>query len=81
MTTSIKQFYNILKENEDIVIFKIGANWCKACVKIAPLVQNLGLDILEINVDDSFELYSFLVLKKIIKTIPVLLCFYCGNTG
>ena len=62
--TTMKNFYGIFKENEDIVIFKIGADWCKACHKIAPLVQNSRLDILEINVNDSFELYLFCSIKK-----------------
>ena len=79
--TTIKHFYNILKENEDIVIFKIGADGCIACVKIEPVIQNSGLEILERNVNDSFELCSFLVFKKIIRTIPVLLCYHLGNTG
>ena len=65
--TTIENFYDILKENEDIVIFKIGSDWCQSCNKIKPLVQNCGLDVLEINVDDSFQLYSFLVLKKLFK--------------
>ena len=52
--TTIEHFYDILKENEDIVIFKIGSFWCKSCKKIKPIVENCGLDVLEINVDDSF---------------------------
>ena len=65
--TTIEHFYDILKENEDIVIFKIGSDWCNACNKLKQIVVNSGFDVLEINVDDSFQLFSFLVLKKIIK--------------
>ena len=42
MTTTIEHFYDTLKENEDIVILKIGADWCKACHKIKTLVKNQG---------------------------------------
>ena len=70
-----------MKENEDIVIFKIGSDWCNACNKIKQILKNSGLDVLEINVDDSFQLYSFLVLKKIVKKIPALICYNRGNTG
>ena len=44
------------------------------------IIQNLGLNIIEINDDDSFKFYSFIVLENVKKTRPALLCNNRANT-
>jgi thiol-disulfide isomerase/thioredoxin len=87
-SVSVEQFYNILKENKSIVIFKFGADWCIPCKKIEPTVNKWFYDLRDnniitilVDVDESFELFAFLKTKKMIQGIPAILAYYKGNTS
>ncbi len=82
---STKKLQEILNNNPGIVILKFGAAWCGPCKVIEPRVfewlnhmpetaQSVILDI-----DESFEIYSFMKNKRMVNGIPAILCYYRGN--
>ena len=86
----MNEFYNILKKNDGVVIFKFGAEWCCPCKKIEPFVTNWfntiqtntdidNIQLVYVDVDESFELYAQLKTKKMIQGIPAILAYYKGN--
>ena len=82
---SLQDFYEILKNNEGVVIVKFGAEWCGPCKRIEEHVYSAfkqmpdNVQPIIVDVDESFELYAFLKSKKMVKSIPTLLCYEKGN--
>jgi len=82
-----KVFRSLLESNPGLIILKFGANWCKPCEKIQPYVDEFFNTSPEhvlcatLDVDTSFELYSYFKYNKIVNGIPVLMSFYKGNTS
>jgi thioredoxin 1 len=80
-------FLELLKVNPGLVIVKLGATWCGPCKTIAPIVEAFYATSPEqvlcadIDVDECFDLYSFLKSKKMVNGIPVMLCYKKGNVG
>ena len=78
-------FANLLKHNDGLIILKLGANWCGPCKTIEPVVHaffaSAPTDVIcgDIDVDQSFDFYSFLKSKKMVNGIPVILCYKKGN--
>jgi len=80
-----EDFLNFLGENKDNdIIMKFSAEWCGPCKKIKGLIEELNETFnqdrtnyifLEIDIDVSFDLYSFLRTKKQLTTIPALFYF------
>lgn len=79
-------FFHILKHNPGLIILKLGATWCGPCSKIKDVVHGFfatsPVDVVcgDIDVDQSFDFYSFLKSKKMVNGIPVLLCYKKGNS-
>jgi thioredoxin 1 len=84
---SIQDFVTILENNPGLVIAKFGAEWCGPCKKIAAFVEQImnqmpnTVQSLIIDVDDSFELYGYLKSKKMVSSIPTVVCDEKGNTS
>lgn len=87
---SIPEFYNILQNNKRAVILKFGAEWCAPCRKIENFVHTWfeyietnhpDIQLIYIDVDESFEIYAHLKTKKMIQGIPAMLAYYPGNTS
>jgi thiol-disulfide isomerase/thioredoxin len=80
-------FLNLLKHNNGLIILKLGAEWCGPCKTIKNAVHGFFAssppEVLcgDIDVDKSFDFYSFLKSKKMVNGIPVLLCYKKGNTS
>lgn len=82
-----KSFQNMLQDNQGFVIMKFGATWCEPCKRIESVVEErlneLGksehVSCMTIDIDDSFDLYAFLKMKKVVKSIPAILCYVTGN--
>jgi thiol-disulfide isomerase/thioredoxin len=78
-------FFHILKNNPGLVVIKFGAKWCGPCKNIHNVVQGFFLtspvDVVcaDIDVDECFDLYSFLKSKKMVNGIPAILCYQKGN--
>jgi thiol-disulfide isomerase/thioredoxin len=70
-----------------MLILKFGAPWCAPCKRIAAIVSagfeklSEQADCYVINVDESFDLYGYLRNKKMVKTIPAVLCWKRGNNS
>ena len=80
------QFQQLITANRDgILVFKLGAEWCGPCKKAKPLIYSLAeqmpsnVTVMDIDVDDSFDLYAWLKSKRQVNGIPVLLAYYPGN--
>ena len=78
-------FFKLLEHNPGLVILKLGASWCGPCHKIKDVVHAFfatSPDTVlcgDIDVDESFDFYSFLKSKKMVNGIPVMLCYKKGN--
>jgi thioredoxin 1 len=86
-TVSNQDFSKLLQENPGMVIAKFGAEWCGPCKRIEELVNKCmdqmpnTIQCLIIDVDESFELYAFLKSKKIVTSLPTIVCYEKGNTS
>ena len=81
------EFTELLKVNPGLVIVKFGAKWCGPCKRIAHIVEAFfassptNVICADIDVDESFDLYSFMKHKRMVNGVPVMLCYKRGNTG
>ena len=70
---------------KQMIIIKFTADWCAPCQGIKPIVDEYleklpqSINYIEIDVDESIELYSFLKTKKMLNGIPAILAFYPGT--
>lgn len=81
-------FATLMDNNPGILIFKFTADWCGPCKKIKEYSYNKSNDLpnhitmLEVDVDECFDLYAFLKHKKMVNGIPVFLAYARGmNDG
>ena len=80
-------FIRLLEKNPGLVIIKMGASWCGPCKRIKPVVDAFfasspdNVICCEIDVDESFDLYSYFKSKKMVNGVPVILCYKKGNTS
>ncbi len=80
-------FLRLLEKNPGLVIIKLGATWCGPCKKIKPVVDAFfasspdNVICCEVDVDESFDLYSYFKSKKMVNGIPVILCYKKDNTS
>jgi len=79
-------FMTLLQHNPGIIVIKLGAEWCGPCKTIKSAVHGFFASsppevvCADIDVDQSFDLYSFLKSKKMVNGIPALLCYKKGNS-
>lgn len=84
---SREEFKDLLINNEHVIIFKFGAVWCKPCKIIKKHVEECvsmmhkNVTCLDLDVDDSFDLYAYLKSKKQVNGIPCLLAYKKGNVS
>ncbi len=85
-TVSKAQFGEFLETNPGLIILKLGATWCGPCKIIEKQVHECikkmqnNVQSIIIDIDESFEIYSFLKTKKMVNGIPAILCYEKGNT-
>jgi thiol-disulfide isomerase/thioredoxin len=78
-------FFHLLEHNPGLIIIKLTSTWCGPCKTIKPAVYGFFASsppevvCADIDVDKSFDFYSFLKSKKMVNGIPVLLCYKKGN--
>ena len=82
---SREAFLHLLTNNPGLIILKLGASWCGPCKQIEHVVHGFfatsppEVVCADIDVDESFDFYSFLKSKKMVNGIPVLLCYKRGS--
>ena len=78
-------FFHLLEHNPGLIVLKLGAEWCGPCKQIKNVVHAFfdtsPVEVVcgDIDVDKSFNFYSFLKSKKMVNGIPVILCYKKGN--
>jgi thiol-disulfide isomerase/thioredoxin len=78
-------FLQLLTTNPGLILIKFGAEWCKPCQKINSDVEQFfnsspnNVVCAMLDVDESFDLYSYFKYHKITNGIPVLMRFDKGN--
>lgn len=78
-------FFTLLEHNPGLIVIKLSAKWCGPCKLIEKPVHGFfassppNVICADIDVDQSFDFYSFLKSKKMVNGIPVLLCYKKGN--
>lgn len=83
--TNREAFFHLLQHNPGLIIIKLGSSWCHPCKLIEKSVHAFfatsppEVICADIDVDKSFDFYSFLKSKKMVNGIPVLLCYKKGN--
>jgi thioredoxin-like negative regulator of GroEL len=79
-------FFHLLENNPGLIVLKLGAEWCGPCKQIKNVVHAFfatsPTEVVcgDIDVDKSFDFFSFLKSKKMVNGIPVMLCYKKGNT-
>lgn len=79
------QFLLALKYNPGVIIVKFGAEWCGPCAMIHDLVYKNFSKMPEkalcadINIDNNYDLYSFLKSRRMIDGIPAMFVYKKGN--
>ena len=78
-------FAKLLTINPGLILIKLTAVWCGPCKRVKPVVDAFfassppNVMCCEIDVDECFDLYSFLKNKRVVNGIPVILCYNQGN--
>jgi thiol-disulfide isomerase/thioredoxin len=82
---SLTQAELIILQNsfpQRIIVIKFSADWCAPCKKIKPIWDNWletvssNIICIDIDIDESLDLYMSFKNKKIINGIPAILAFY-----
>jgi thioredoxin 1 len=78
-------FATLMENNPGILIFKFTATWCGPCKTIKDYSYKKSnelpdyMTMLEVDVDECFDLYAFLKHKKMVNGIPVFLAYAKGT--
>jgi len=78
-------FLKHLTDTPNHTVLKLTATWCGPCKQIAEYTRQASLrlpanvDLIECDVDESFDLYASLKQKKMVNGIPVFLFYKNGN--
>ena len=63
-------FFTLLQHNPGLIVIKLGAEWCGPCKVVKPAIHGFFASsppevvCADIDVDKSFDFYSFLKSKK-----------------
>ena len=80
-------FMSALKVNPGVIIIKFGAKWCAPCKTIQETVyknfQTMPENVIcaDIDIDENFDVYTFLKSKRMVNGIPAVLAYYKDNTS
>lgn len=82
---SMDDFTRLMQNNPGLVIVKFGASWCGPCKRIQSQVHDFfahspdNVVCCDIDVDESFDVYTYFKRKRMIVGVPTLMCFRRGN--
>ena len=78
-------FLDAIKSNNSLLIIKFKAKWCRPCRKINELISDYfatmpyHVSCADIDVDENFDVYAYLKSKKMVRGLPVILCYKGEN--
>ena len=85
---SRKQYMDMIANKTKPLFVKFTASWCGPCKKIKPHVDNFltpevmsKITYLEIDIDDSIDVYAFMKSKKMLSGVPTLFVYAMDNTS
>jgi len=84
-TGNRKDYLNLLKMNEGLMIIKFSADWCKPCKAIKDHVICKYAEMpektmcIDIDIDNSLDIFAYLKNKKMVPGIPTIFCYKKGN--
>ena len=84
---SKEELHELLKHNPGVIIIKLGATWCKPCMKIKDQVDELFLNTpanvlcFDLDVDKMFNVFAYLKKHRRINGIPAIIAWKKGNTS
>lgn len=82
-----KKLPEFLSDNPGIIFIKFGAEWCAPCKKIETFVHekfnsfDTHIQCAIIDIDECFDVYAYLKSKKIVSSIPSIVCYLKGNVS
>lgn len=85
---SLNEIHNMLCELDEThtLIIYLTASWCGPCSRIKPYINEYKkklknkVVLVEIDVDETIDLFGLLKKKKQINGIPAILKYKCGRT-
>ena len=78
-------FAQLVKDSDKTIFVKFSATWCAPCKQIKQFVDKAFGDIqskalcLEIDIDESVDLYAMLKMKRMVNGVPTILCYNSEN--
>lgn len=78
----VETFRKLLNSTDKIILLKFYADWCRPCNNIKELCNYRfsrfpsTIKVIEINIDETINLYVTLKRYKMIKSIPSLMIWY-----
>lgn len=76
---------DLLPRNPGLIFIKFGAEWCAPCKLIEndldEHIKQMSDDIqcIILDIDESFDVYAYMKSKKIVQSIPSIICYQKGN--
>lgn len=80
-----KHFNDLILENPGLFFVKFGAEWCSPCKVIENDVKKAFQEMPDnvqcaiIDIDNNLDLYAYLKMKKMVSSIPAILCYEKEN--
>jgi len=76
-----------LRQQRAVIVLKFGATWCGPCKVIKPYVEQwyqqqrpVNVLYIDVDIDETMDLYMALKKYKMVNGVPVLLAFYSDST-
>ena len=82
---TLESYHTLLKNNPGLIIIKFGATWCGPCKSIENDVQNMfsimpdNVQCVMIDIDKSFDFYSFMRKNRVLNGVPVIVSYNKNN--
>jgi len=86
---TVPQFKTLLanlRQEKAVIVLKFGATWCGPCKVIKPAVEQwlqqqrpFNVLFMDIDIDETMDLYVTLKKHKMVNGVPVLLAFYSDS--
>jgi thioredoxin 1 len=75
-----------LRQQRAVIVVKFGATWCGPCKVIKPYVEQwsqqqrpVNVLYIDVDIDETMDLYMALKKYKMVNGVPVLLAFYSDS--